>query len=102
MNSHYLGPYGANHGVEYHADVIEYAKEKLDYFKREAIPFDEFDVCEPKFVQGNCLLFNPGGRLYDRVYCGAACPQEHENYMKNLITVGGVLVMPLNDQVNIS
>ena len=34
-----------------------------------------------------------------RVYCGAACPLEHENYMKNLLRVGGILVMPLNDQV---
>ena len=34
-----------------------------------------------------------------RVYVGASCPAEHENYMKNLIKVGGILVMPLNDQV---
>lgn len=34
-----------------------------------------------------------------RVYCGAACPIEHENYMKNLLKIGGILVMPLNDQV---
>ncbi|KAL5016607.1 hypothetical protein ScPMuIL_006196 [Solemya velum] len=26
-------------------------------------------------------------------------PAEHENYMKNLISVGGILVMPLNDQL---
>ena len=45
------------------------------------------------------MLLNPDNRLYDRVYCGAACPSEHENYMKNLIKVGGILVMPLNEQV---
>ena len=61
--------------------------------------FDEFEFCEPKFVVGNCLQLTSGIRLYDRVYCGAACPAEHENYMKNLINVGGILVMPLNDQV---
>lgn len=38
-------------------------------------------------------------RQYDRVYCGAACPEPHENYMKNLLKVGGILVMPLNDQL---
>ena len=48
---------------------------------------------------GNCLLLSSGCRTYDRVYCGAACPPEHENYMKNLLKVGGILVMPLDDQV---
>jgi len=60
---------------------------------------DEYEFCEPKFVKGNCLCLNSDVRQYDRVYCGAACPENHENYMKNLIKVGGVLVMPLNDQL---
>jgi hypothetical protein len=30
---------------------------------------------------------NSDVRQYDRVYCGAACPENHENYMKNLIKV---------------
>lgn len=38
-------------------------------------------------------------RRYDRVYCGAACPEAYESYMKNLLRVGGILVMPLNDQL---
>lgn len=37
--------------------------------------------------------------LYDRVYCGAACPEQYETYIKNLLKVGGILVMPLNDQL---
>ena len=95
----FAGPYGINHGVEYHQDVIEYAKEKLEAFKKRSPSFDEFEFCEPVFTVGNCLMLPSGCRLYDRVYCGAACPQEHENYMKNLIKIGGILVMPLNDQV---
>lgn len=95
----YIGPYGINHGVELHEDVVAYAREKLEEFKRNSSAFKEFDFCEPHFVVGNCLQLASGCRLYDRVYCGAACPFEHENYMKNLIKVGGVLVMPLNDQV---
>ena len=94
------GPYGINHGIELHKDVIEYAMERQKYFKTSSVSFDEFEYCDPQFVHGNSLLLMPGGRLYDRVYCGAACPAEHENYMKNLVRVGGILVMPLNDQVN--
>ena len=96
------GPYGINHGVEQHTDVVEYARERLDEFKKNSPAFDEFDFCEPTFVVGNCLCLNSGCQLYDRVYVGAACPPEHENYMKNLIKIGGVLVMPLNDKVSCS
>lgn len=36
---------------------------------------------------------------YDRVYCGAACPEAFINYMRNLLRVNGILVMPFNDQL---
>lgn len=94
-----LGAYGVNHGVEIYDDVVEYAREKLEEFKAKSKAFEEYDFCEPQFVVGNCLQLNSGCRLYDRVYCGAACPAEHGNYMKNLIKVGGILVMPFNDQL---
>lgn len=90
-----------NHGLEYHADVVDYARERLEHFKRTCVAFDEFEFCEPQFTVGNCLLLNTECRLYDRVYCGAACPPEHENFMKNLVNVGGIVVMPLNDQVKL-
>lgn len=94
-----LGPYGINHGVELHEDVIEYANTKLNEFKRTSPALDCYEFCEPLFVKGNSLCLNGTTRQYDRVYCGAACPENHENYMKNLLKIGGVLVMPLNDQL---
>lgn len=97
--NYFTGTYGVNHGVEVHEDVVEYARAKLEEFKAKTKAFEEFDFSEPQFVVGNCLQLNSACRLYDRVYCGAACPSEHENYMRNLIKVGGILVMPLNDQV---
>jgi len=94
-----IGPFGVNHGVEMHADVIKYAYEKLSEFKKNSPALDSFEFCEPVFVKGNGLSLPSDMRQYDRVYCGAACPENHENYMKNLIKVGGVLVMPHNDQL---
>lgn len=94
-----LGPYGVNHGVEQYEDVVHYAQERLAEFKHNSPAFDEFEFCEPKFIIGNCLQLNSGCQLYDRVYVGAGCPPEHENYMKNLLKIGGVLVMPLNDRL---
>lgn len=93
-----LGGNGTNHGVELFQDVIEYAHKRLESFIKTVPSFDDFEFCEPQFVCGNCLLL-PSGYAYDRVYCGAACPSEHENYMKNLLKVGGILVMPLEDQL---
>ncbi|KAG7176271.1 protein-L-isoaspartate O-methyltransferase domain-containing protein 1-like [Homarus americanus] len=94
-----IGPYGINHGVELHADVVKYGLERLEEFKRVSPAIDAFTFCDPQFVQGNCLCLPPDMRLYDRVYCGASCPETHEQYMKALIKPGGVLVMPINDQL---
>ncbi|XP_010122127.1 PREDICTED: protein-L-isoaspartate O-methyltransferase domain-containing protein 2 isoform X2 [Chlamydotis macqueenii] len=95
-----LGPFGVNHGVELHSDVIEYAKQKLDFFIKTSDSFDKFEFCEPSFVIGNCLEISPDCTQYDRVYCGAGVQKEHEDYMKNLLKVGGILVMPLEEKPN--
>uniref|UniRef100_A0A6I8NAL4 Protein-L-isoaspartate (D-aspartate) O-methyltransferase domain containing 2 n=1 Tax=Ornithorhynchus anatinus TaxID=9258 RepID=A0A6I8NAL4_ORNAN len=93
------GPFGVNHGVELHSDVIEYAKQKLDFFIRTSDSFDKFEFCEPSFVTGNCLEISPDCTQYDRVYCGAGVQKEHEDYMKSLLKVGGILVMPLEEKL---
>ncbi|XP_031222648.1 protein-L-isoaspartate O-methyltransferase domain-containing protein 1 isoform X4 [Mastomys coucha] len=35
-----LGPFGINHGIELHSDVVEYAKEKLESFIKNSDSFD--------------------------------------------------------------
>lgn len=50
------------------------------------------------YPTGNCLSVMPG-RQYDRVYCGAACPESHEEFIKQFVRVGGILVMPYKDQL---
>ncbi|XP_051515880.1 protein-L-isoaspartate O-methyltransferase domain-containing protein 2-like [Myxocyprinus asiaticus] len=94
-----LGPFGVNHGVELHEDVVEYAYQKLDYFIKTSDSFDKFEFCEPTFVVGNCLEIPPECRQYDRVYCGAGVQKEYENYMRNLLKVGGILVLPLEEKL---
>ncbi|XP_013871773.1 protein-L-isoaspartate O-methyltransferase domain-containing protein 2 [Austrofundulus limnaeus] len=93
------GPFGVNHGVELHADVIDYAYQKLDSFIKTSNSFDKFEFCEPSFVVGNCLEIPPETRHYDRVYCGAGVQKENEEFMKNLLKVGGILVMPLEEKL---
>ncbi|KTF90006.1 hypothetical protein cypCar_00045282 [Cyprinus carpio] len=58
-----------------------------------------FEFCEPHFVVGNCLEISSDSHQYDRIYCGAGVQKDHENYMKILLKVGGILVMPIEDQL---
>ncbi|KAL0893488.1 hypothetical protein ABMA27_013686 [Loxostege sticticalis] len=94
-----LGSGGINHGIEVHPIVVEYATKKMSQFLENSPTLDEFDFCEPKFYSGNGLCLAPLQSPYDRVYCGAGCPEEYQNYFKQLIKVGGLLVMPLNDNL---
>ncbi|KAL2097800.1 hypothetical protein ACEWY4_007007 [Coilia grayii] len=94
-----LGPFGVNHGVELHKDVVEYAKERLEIFIKNSDSFDKFEFCEPKFVVGNCLEIASDSHQYDRIYCGAGVQKDHENYMKIMLKVGGILVVPIEDQL---
>uniref|UniRef100_A0AAY4B6I5 Protein-L-isoaspartate O-methyltransferase domain-containing protein 1 n=1 Tax=Denticeps clupeoides TaxID=299321 RepID=A0AAY4B6I5_9TELE len=94
-----IGPFGVNHGVELHKDVVEYARERLDDFVKTSDSFDRFELCEPQFVVGNCLDISSDSHQYDRIYCGAGVQKAHENYMKIMLKVGGILVMPVEDQL---
>ena len=96
-----IGPYGINHGIEIHPENVEYAYEKLAEFRDKSPWYDPMEFCEPLFVVGNGLLLSPGNILYDRIYCGAACPPEHAQLMKNMLNIGGILVMPHDNQVDI-
>ncbi|KAK7069374.1 Protein-L-isoaspartate O-methyltransferase domain-containing protein 2, partial [Halocaridina rubra] len=45
-----IGPYGINHGIELHADVLSYALDRLEDFKKTSA-LDAFSFCNPQFVQ---------------------------------------------------
>lgn len=94
-----IGPFGVNHGIELHPDNVNFAVERLESFIKTAKKFDDLELCEPQFVVGNCLNLAPENRLYDRVYCGAACPPELKDTFQNLVKVNGILVIPVGDQL---
>jgi protein-L-isoaspartate O-methyltransferase len=97
-----LGPYGLNHNIEIHSDVIDYAKARLNEFIKTAVKFDHYDFCVPKFLHGNFLniIVNEDTRLYDRIYVGTGVNIENVEFIKNLLNVNGVLVLPLDDYVS--
>ncbi len=79
--------------------MIDYAHEKLQAFIKMNPAVDEYDFCVPQFEQGNCLSLVTTDRRYNRIYCGAACPEVYNNYIKQLVEIGGILVMPVNDEL---
>lgn len=97
-----LGSKGINHGIELHSEVVKYAQNKLQEFLSNSPALYRYDFAEPSFVLGNAITVlseDPIKHQYDRVYCGAAVPSELEFFMKSLLKINGILVMPFNDQL---
>ena len=91
---------GVNHGVELYKENVEYAKGKLEEFKATSKWYDPTVFLEPSFVVGNGLLLDGQKQQYDRVYVGAACTTEEcQMQMRNLLEIGGIVVMPTESQV---
>ncbi|XP_034934797.1 protein-L-isoaspartate O-methyltransferase domain-containing protein 1-like isoform X2 [Chelonus insularis] len=82
-----------NHGVELNKDCVDFACKKLKELKKKCNALDQFDFCEPIFIHGNFFKVLPN-RRYDRVYCGAECPESYEIFIKQFVKVGGILIMP--------
>ncbi|XP_043545271.1 protein-L-isoaspartate O-methyltransferase domain-containing protein 1 [Chiloscyllium plagiosum] len=51
-----LGPFGINHGIEIHADVVDYATEKLDSFIKNSDSFDKQDGLKRRLTALPSLL----------------------------------------------
>ncbi|TKR93478.1 hypothetical protein L596_007929 [Steinernema carpocapsae] len=94
-----IGSGGYNHGVELQECIVNYAVERVaDTLKTDEMA--AFDWCVPEFFCGNALLIDPScfGR-YDRVYCGAAVPDSHRIMLCSLLKVGGICIMPFQEQL---
>lgn len=52
-----LEQHGTNHGIELHEDCLKYAYERLEEFKQNSLALNEFDFCEPLFIQGKTNSF---------------------------------------------
>ena len=50
-------------------------------------------------MEGNCLQIASDSHQYERTYCGAGVQKGQENYVKILLKVGGILAMPIEDQL---
>lgn len=95
----FIGSTGTNHGIEIYRNIVQYARRLV----KETLRRPEtqcFDWAVPEFTCGNGLCLSPAhyGK-YDRVYCGATVPSSHRRALWELMKIGGILVMPYDDQV---
>ncbi|CAL8109360.1 unnamed protein product [Orchesella dallaii] len=94
-----LGKQGINHGIELYPDVVNYAKNKLEEFQNMSSAIDEFEFCPPEFTVGNCLDAITVSKRYDRIYCGAACPNDFVCNLIEMLKIGGICVVPVGDSL---
>jgi len=62
---------------------------------------DIAELCVPKFFHSDCFLLDPVAHLhaFDRIYCGATVSNEHLQLFQAFLTLGGVMVVPNDEQV---
>ena len=58
---------GINHGIELHEDLVQFAEERVQEYL-QFCPVIAQDICQPKFLAGNCFRLDPSLCSYDRVY----------------------------------
>eukprot|EP01034_Spumella_vulgaris_P028729 gene28729-35642_t len=120
--SHLIGPTGLCHGIDISAAVVEHSRlccEKwtsrlIDRLKSSAVanalngPNETLNEQNASmirdsisFVQGNCFHIDAAQSIlyakYDRIYVGAGCPDSHKEFFYNMLTVGGILILPVTE-----
>ena len=91
---------GINHGIELHEDLVQFAEERVQEYLQFS-PVIAQDICQPKFLAGNCFRLDPSLCSYDRVYCGAACPISKVAFIVAFTKVGGFAVIPCRNRVSL-
>jgi hypothetical protein len=91
-------------GIDINQEVVDHARtcthtwmmSLIDKGSASAEPLRQ-DI---QFYQGNCLGLDPSKmNKYDRIYVGAACTSQQSRIFASLLTLGGVLVAPIDDDL---
>lgn len=110
--AHILGPNSLNYSVELHDDVIEHCKTSVARWKastvevkdgNSTIHFMDDKIADIQIVKGNGLniLRTKGEGVvgFDRIYIGAAVDKEDLDNITKLLSPGGILVGPIDDEL---
>lgn len=106
-----LGPNSLNYGVELHDDVIGHCKESISKCKTSTMEYADGvsifhfqdDTADIRIVKGNGfnIMKTKGEGIvgFDRIYIGAAVEKEDLANITKLLSPGGILVGPVDDEL---
>jgi len=106
-----LGPNSLNYGVELHDDVIHHCKASIAKWKSNVVDDDGSistirfmdNTADIKLIKGNGLniIESKGESVagFDRIYIGAAVDKQALANITKLLSPGGILVGPVDDEL---
>eukprot|EP00613_Pedinella_sp_CCMP2098_P018883 CAMPEP_0171773058 /NCGR_PEP_ID=MMETSP0991-20121206/55073_1 /TAXON_ID=483369 /ORGANISM="non described non described, Strain CCMP2098" /LENGTH=505 /DNA_ID=CAMNT_0012378735 /DNA_START=284 /DNA_END=1801 /DNA_ORIENTATION=+ len=101
------GPTSLNHGIEIDEECHRFSVERIAAFK--ALHGDTLsgEMADVNLVHGNVFDMEEllegamigGCECYDRIYVGASCPSSLKDKLLRSLTLGGLLVAPVGDEL---
>jgi len=101
------GPTSLNHGIEIDEECHRFSVERIAAFK--ALHGDTLSggMADVNVVHGNVFDMEEllegamigGCECYDRIYVGASCPSSLKDKLLRSLTLGGLLVAPVGDEL---
>jgi len=102
MGAYLIGPTGLAVGVELEDAIVDFSAKNVQRC-RDLVPEFAANASRIKFYKSNIFLMtkdvfvelaeNEDGQ-FDKIHCGATCPQENLSELYDLLKPGGVLVTP--------
>mmetsp|Transcript_38520 Transcript_38520/g.84544 ORF Transcript_38520/g.84544 Transcript_38520/m.84544 type:complete len:333 (-) Transcript_38520:280-1278(-) len=97
-----LGPKSLNFGIEIHQDVIDHCHSSLKAWSSSHGPTNAARS-HPRIIRGNglCISASVGESIlgFDRIYIGAAIQRSNLLHISKLLSPGGILVGPVDDNL---
>lgn len=88
-----VGEHGQVDACDLFPDIIAFGKSNLLRFQQET----SVSISNINLFVGNGLL--PTLKKYDRIYCGASCPEKQLHWLYNMLDRNGILVTPCGDHM---
>lgn len=90
-----VGPKGRAFGCDISEDIVTYSREHIRSVRIQlSLKLPSVII----FVQ-NAFFILPEVQRYDRVLCGASCPKEKLQQLANLLKIGGIMIIPIDNEL---
>jgi len=91
---HLVGETGYVVGIDVLPGTIEMSNKSLEILKEKGI-----NLSSVSFEKRNVFIPDISCRKWDRIHCGAACPQKIKHKLYELLNPGGILITPLGSSL---